>query len=112
MGAEVKRVGAVTILMWMVGLFMVPVIGYIASNALKMPAIEVHLGSMVEVQKDMVSELKVLRESNIAEHKAIAELISDHSYGIIRMNERCLDNIIDIKECQENIDFMKNGYGN
>ncbi len=112
MSEQIKRVGAVTILMWMVGLFMIPVIGYIASNALKMPAIEVYLGNMVTTQKEMVSELKILRESNVAEHKAIAQMVSEHSYGITRMNERCQNNIVDIKECQDDIDFMKNGYGN
>ncbi len=112
MSSEVRKVGSITILMWIFGLTMMPVVGYVASNAIKIPAIEVHLGSLVKSQQEMVSELKIFRESNVAEHRAIAEMVSSHTYGLDRINERYLDNIDDIKECQEEIDHIKNGYGN
>ncbi len=119
MGEQVKKIGAITILMWMIGLFIIPVIAYIASNALKMPTIETHLGHMVKTQHEIISELKSLKKSNIelsksnlAEHRAIVEMINPVAYGLQSINERCENNIADIKDCQDDIDYIKNGWGN
>ena len=119
MSESVKRIGSVTILMWMVGLFTVPTIGYIASNALQIPSVVTQLKHMVNSQEEMVIELKALSAmhrseeiENRREHKLLSEMIVQHSYGLKNIEGECGDNIKDIKECHEKIDFIriKNGY--
>lgn len=113
MGTEQKKLGAVTILMFMLGAFFAPVIYNIASKSDKasrdVPVIATKLqyvGSMVEantvLQGEMLTQLKALTDSNIVEHRNIIRTMDQNTFTVRRVVDDCEENKIHIKECQDN----------
>lgn len=110
MSPQVKRVGAVTILMWMVGLFIIPVIGYIASNALQMPTVVEQLKHITDTQGQIVAEMRLDRldrveeaRVNVEEHREIIEVLTRTQYELETVVKDCKDN-------EKEIDLCKSSY--
>lgn len=109
MSEQVKRVGIATILMWLFGGSMLPIMGYVASNSMEnsktIPQVVTELRHMVEVQKEIVVELRGFKEANLAEHKSIVIMMTEHTYGIREIKENCGENMRDIEECKKHVDL-------
>lgn len=109
MSEQVKRVGITSILMWLLGASLLPIMGYIASNTMNnskaIPEVVVELKHMIEVQKEMVRELRGFKESNLAEHRSIVIMMTEHTYGIKEIKRNCGENLKDIEECKKHVDL-------
>ena len=109
MSEQVKRVGVTTILLWLIGASLLPIMGYIANNSMnnsiEIPKVVVELRHMVEVQKELVTELRGLKESNQLDHQSIVIMIAEHTYGIKEIKTHCGENLRDIDECKQHVDL-------
>ena len=107
MSEQVRKVGAVTILMWMVAAFVLPTVGYIASNALHMPQVIEQLENMTRTQKEIACELKSiqqthigLRKDNFTQHLNISNMIVEHTIIIKNVVKDVNKNTHDIEVCK------------
>ena len=110
MSTQQKQIGAVTILMFMLGAFLSPVIYNIANKADSVPVIATkleYIGQMVEantiVQADMVLVLKEMKESNLAEHREIVDELTNTKFEVQRLQHNSISNSNGIEECKQNL---------
>ena len=108
MSAQVKKLGATTILMFILGAFFAPVIYHIATNAMKTPQIALELkyvGDMVKentvLQGEMLKELKNLRASNLKEHNSIITTMKENIRKVKSLTDDCSD-------AKDHIDRLEN----
>lgn len=101
MSEKVRKIGATTVLMWMVGLFMFPVVAYVASNAVEVPEIETQIEAIGRTQIDIKNQLTDLSNANATQHHEIINMLSKHSAHIMALQIKCEQHKEIIKELKK-----------
>ena len=110
MSNEQTKIGAATILMFMLGAFLAPVVYNIANKADSVPVIATkleYIGQMVEantiIQGEMVIALKEMTKANLTEHKEIVDSLTDTKFEVQALQYNSTSNANGIEECKQNL---------
>ena len=114
MSERVKKAGSVTIILWLLAALALPVVSYIASNALQIPRIVTQLEHLVATNTAIVKELKEFRIKDIAEdklnreeHRQIIKAMNRNTVIIGTLKEDYSESREDIRNCNQRIDYGK-----
>jgi len=107
MSPRIRKIGSLTVLMWMIGVLLLPVVGYVASKAIEVPKMEIKLKLIATIENEIKKSIERLSERNTIDHqkivdelkkntadiKAIQVEIGDHDHRIIYLEGKheCLE---------------------
>lgn len=107
MSPTVRKFGSATVLMWLVGVFMVPIVAYIASKAVEVPELEMQLRSISDIEKMIDDNIRELARQNTIQHGSIIDELKKNTADIMALqiklenHRRKIDELTEKHKCVE-----------